>query len=190
MKRIIISAFLFAISFSAISQKQLINSSVEEEVISSGSTKPGGNLSSATVPCNQATLQSLLEKISRQEKLITEQQIKITTIMNQLDMIMAKGQTSVQWETLENNAGSSLEQNSPNPFRNSTGIKYSLPAGTKEAHLRITNSKGGIVKDILLKDLNKGQIMLNAANLTSGHYYYSLVVNGQVVMTKDMQVIH
>jgi YVTN family beta-propeller protein len=68
-----------------------------------------------------------------------------------------------------------LAQNYPNPFNPSTLIKYNLP---KESfvNLRVYNSIGQLVKTLISGKQNSGshEVEFNAANLSSGVYFYTL----------------
>ncbi len=80
-----------------------------------------------------------------------------------------------------------LYQNYPNPFNNETIIDFRLD---KSCHvqLNIFNSKGELIKNIKNQKMSKGHhsVNLNADNLVSGVYFYSLKVNNKTVFTKKM----
>ena len=90
-----------------------------------------------------------------------------------------------QMALLKSSAG--LQQNIPNPFKNSTTINYILPDGTTDAQLTITDADGRVLKDVVLGNLKgPGQAVVNVGDLASGTYFYSLVVNGKIVGTRRM----
>lgn len=80
----------------------------------------------------------------------------------------------------------SLEQNYPNPFNPTTTISYYIP---KEAFvtLRIYDVLGKEVAEIVNRDQRAGryQVEFNAANLSSGIYYYKIKA-GSFTETKKM----
>lgn len=78
-----------------------------------------------------------------------------------------------------------LFQNVPNPFSNSTAIRYSLPAKFSSAKIIITDKNGNALKTISLAN-NKGSVNVDAATLSSGAYQYSLYVDGRLIDTKQM----
>ncbi|MGB6035680.1 MAG: tail fiber domain-containing protein, partial [Cryomorphaceae bacterium] len=82
-----------------------------------------------------------------------------------------------------------LGQNIPNPFSESTVIRYYLPDGTANAIIRITDMEGSPVEDIRLGD-QKGanQVEFQTQSLASGTYLYSLFVDGKFVDTKKMVI--
>ncbi len=80
-----------------------------------------------------------------------------------------------------------LAQNYPNPFNPSTKIIYSLHEASN-VRLVIYNSAGKEVSELVNRFHSKGVHMVDfkSNNLTSGIYFYSLVVNGQTKLNKKM----
>lgn len=84
----------------------------------------------------------------------------------------------------------SLGQNNPNPVKGTTRISYSVPSGTNRAQLQLTNKLGQLVKSIPVAVSSSGTVDVNTTMLSSGIYNYSLVVDGKIVETKKMVVVH
>ena len=82
-----------------------------------------------------------------------------------------------------------LNQNYPNPFNPSTRITFTIP-NSGHTTLKIYNVLGNEVASLLDKDLAQGNydINFNAADLTSGIYYYTLRT-GNLVETKKMMLL-
>ena len=83
----------------------------------------------------------------------------------------------------------SLEQNYPNPFNPTTTIKYTI----KEKNLvriSVLNSLGEEIAILINEEQDKGthQIDFNAANLSSGIYFYR-IHTGDFVNTKKMTLL-
>jgi hypothetical protein len=80
-----------------------------------------------------------------------------------------------------------LEQNTPNPVRGTTTIRYHVPETSTSARLTLTNAKGQLVKMV---SLNKSttQISLNIAALAAGTYYYTLYIDGKQTDTKRLVI--
>jgi len=74
--------------------------------------------------------------------------------------------------------GFSLEQNYPNPFNPSTTIRFSIPE-TELVSLKVYNSIGEHVADLVNQELPSGNYTVNwnAANVSSGIYFYTLSGN-------------
>lgn len=83
----------------------------------------------------------------------------------------------------------SLEQNIPNPLRNTTSIRYNIPAGVKNAQLTITDNSGKTIKQITLHT-GAGVANIDASTLSSGTYNYTLLLDGKLIENKKMVVAH
>jgi hypothetical protein len=82
-----------------------------------------------------------------------------------------------------------LYQNIPNPFNNTSSIKYYIPSYANSANLVISNSMGQIVSNIDINEVGAyGTAYVNADGLAVGQYYYTLYVNQSLVDTKKMIV--
>ncbi|WP_430931187.1 T9SS type A sorting domain-containing protein [Saccharicrinis sp. 156] len=81
-------------------------------------------------------------------------------------------------------------QNSPNPFTSSTEIKYSLEK-TGLVSLEIYNCSGVKIKSLVNAVQSTGDysISLDASDLSSGMYFYSLQVDNKTIATKKMVVV-
>jgi len=85
----------------------------------------------------------------------------------------------------------SLKQNYPNPFNPVTTIEFNLPA-SGVVSLKIYDIAGReYTSEISGMNLNAGtyKMNFNGSNLSSGVYFYSLVVNGKVINTKKMILV-
>ena len=82
-----------------------------------------------------------------------------------------------------------LYQNIPNPFNNTSTIKYYIPSYANSANLIVSNEMGQIVSNIELKEVGSyGEAHINAEGLNPGAYYYTLYVNQSKHDTKTMVV--
>ena len=80
-----------------------------------------------------------------------------------------------------------LEQNVPNPFTGITSIRYSLPQKFNHAQLVIADMNGRRIKQLTLSKGGNGMVNIDASMLSSGAYRYSLVVDGKLIDTKQME---
>lgn len=78
-----------------------------------------------------------------------------------------------------------LYQNAPNPFNESTIIKYNIPAHANQAYLNIADLSGKTVKYVNLSGQEK-QVAIAAGELPAGTYFYSLIIDGTRLETKKM----
>jgi len=125
--------------------------------------------------------------------------VLIKGMQQQQEMITSLQQRIDQLETTLNNAGSgnmksanqmataNLEQNQPNPFNQSTVIRYHLSQGTY-GQINIYNNKGTLMKSFKTND--SGQTTINARDLKPGTYTYTLSLNGKLASTKKMVIIN
>ena len=77
-----------------------------------------------------------------------------------------------------------LYQNTPNPFKERTEIRYDLPSDVESAEIYIFNLQGSLLKKI--PATRSGLVEIKGSDLHAGMYIYTLVVNGQTVDTKRM----
>ncbi|MCI4669959.1 MAG: tail fiber domain-containing protein [Bacteroidia bacterium] len=82
-----------------------------------------------------------------------------------------------------------LFQNDPNPFNESTWIRYELPANHGSAKIFIFDMQGR--QAMSFSDLPaSGRLEVKASSLEAGMYLYSLVVDGKEIATKRMILSH
>lgn len=79
-----------------------------------------------------------------------------------------------------------LEQNDPNPFTQTTVVRYTLPESVKSAFLYIYDLNGTQIDRKTLQDRGKSSVTLEAGSLAPGMYLYALVADGKVIDTKRM----
>jgi hypothetical protein len=122
-----------------------------------------------------------IELIPIMVKAMQEQQSQIEDLKNELSNLK-KGQGT--GASLSN---ATMSQNSPNPVRSSTTISYTLPNGTRNARMLVTDAMGRTIKAVTLNE--SGTLQLNTATLSSGVYNYSLVIDNQTISTRKMTVV-
>ena len=77
-----------------------------------------------------------------------------------------------------------LGQNIPNPFNQTTTIPYNLPYGSSGI-INITDATGKQIKEYNLLQ-GKNNLVVSLNGITSGTYYYSIIINGIKKETKSM----
>jgi len=126
------------------------------------------------------------EKVNKLEDQVAKQQKQI----DELQAIVFKGiQSSGSSQALFNNSltDAALEQNTPNPFANATIIHYILPQKFTRAQIIITDKTGKTLKQINVSGAGKGVVNVDASSLSSGTYNYSLIVDGKLIETRQME---
>lgn len=81
-----------------------------------------------------------------------------------------------------------MDQNTPNPFSESTVIKLNIPQNTKTATILIYDLSGKQIKSIPITTFGETDITVYASELTTGMYIYNLIVDGQMKVTRKMLV--
>jgi hypothetical protein len=119
---------------------------------------------------------------------------KMDSLQKQIDelkaIVLKNNQSSdVSQATIHTTlSDASLEQNTPNPFSNTTSVRYNLPQKFTKAQMIITDKNGKTIKQINISSAGKGLMNIDATALLSGTYNYSLVVDGKVIGTKQMVI--
>lgn len=130
----------------------------------------------------------LVKAMQELSKMNDDKDAKIDELQNQINELKAmiiSNQSTGNSQQSTAISSSSLSQNIPNPFSNTTTINYSLPAKFLSAKIIITDKNGSTLKQINLSS-NKGSVNVNASVLASGAYNYSLLVDGKMIGTKQM----
>jgi len=123
-------------------------------------------------------------------KAIQELNSKVDSLSNLLNgkqtqtFVVKENNTTIS-EQILNETAYSLSQNVPNPFTSNTVIKYTVPATSTNASIAILNLNGTMLQQFNgLK--GSGSITINGNTLQAGIYLYSLISNGQEIITKRM----
>lgn len=77
----------------------------------------------------------------------------------------------------------------PNPAVNRVNVDYSIPAGVKNASIVITDLLGSRVKEISLNSMN-GTARIQVSELMNGIYFYSLIADNNLILTRKFMVRH
>lgn len=127
---------------------------------------------------NQAEINTLKEEMNDLKNMVN--------LLVQNDAILSnKTNKTAYFESKDEH----LQQNQPNPFKESTIIQYVLPEHTQFANIVFTNSSGKEVYNVSLdKDAMRGEIKFNPGQLglQKGIYFYSLVVDDKTVASKKL----
>ena len=89
--------------------------------------------------------------------------------------------------SLENNKGAFMQQNIPNPFIDQTTISYQLPEESTTAEIIVFDLNGRLIKTYPVNK-NQSQLTIRASEIGSGLFIYSLVQNGQELLSKKMVI--
>ena len=106
-----------------------------------------------------------------------------------LAMSMRTKKTQAESKPMVEESEMRFDQNYPNPFATSTQIDMYIPSSVIAAEVVVIDVNGRIFNKIEVPDRGKTNVTIESTNMSSGIYFYSLVVDGKVVGTKRMAVI-
>jgi len=94
-------------------------------------------------------------------------------------------------ENLKTAAGSvnelaKLEQNNPNPFTESSSIRFYIPSNASSAVIKIYSMSGTEMKSFSIEKKGAGQINVTGKTFAAGSYVYTLLVDGKQIDSKYM----
>lgn len=79
-------------------------------------------------------------------------------------------------------------QNAPNPFVETSEIKYFVPAGLKNVRMEVRDLKGELIVSIPIEESGYGKVNVGNSDkaISAGTYIYSLSVDGQMIDSNVM----
>lgn len=160
-------------------QMGVIAQEIEEIVPEVVSTQPDGKKYVAY----SNLIGLLIEAIKEQQSQIEELNNMVSDCCNSTESIKSMD------ITLDNdvyNGETKLFQNNPNPFSNTTIVKYIIAEKANNAQLLIFNMQGTLIKTYSNLNSGKGEITISSGELKAGMYMYSLIANGKEIDTKRM----
>ncbi len=129
----------------------------------------------------------------------------IGALQNQISQCCASGGSSLRKSDINNNNNNApqqetvqqlelaslsnsviLYQNEPNPFGESTVIRYFVPENIQNVVVVFYDEFGREINRAQVQQNGYGSLQISSANLANGIYSYSIMANGQVVDTKRM----
>ena len=126
----------------------------------------------------------LIEAVKEQQEQIEELQAIISNEeTNQTKS--AQSSTSIDEDVLLK-SDPKLYQNAPNPFTESTVIKYEIPDHFSYAMINIYNLQGRQIRSYRITESGVGSISIPGSDLSPGQYIYNLVSDGIEVDSKKM----
>lgn len=100
------------------------------------------------------------------------------------DAALSRGTTSAGAATAAP-TGNVLYQNTPNPFKEQTTIRFSLADDTRDAAICIFDMTGKMLKKMPISS-GETSVAVNGWELGEGMFLYTLIVNGREIDTKKM----
>lgn len=134
----------------------------------------------------------LTEAVKEQDAVIEQQKTVNAAQADEIARLNAEMQQLrnmvLEMKTAQNPAdlrGYQLEQNKPNPFGNTSQIRYALPAGTTGASINLYDLNGRLLRTFPLT-ATEGAVTINGADFPNGAYLYDLLVGGRQVDVKRL----
>ena len=125
----------------------------------------------------------LIEGFNEQQLIIEELKSDVAELKNQAGNL--KGASFSEQESIDNER-SELFQNTPNPFTQSTQIRYFVADNVTDAAIYIYDMNGTQLKKYEIHQKGEGDIKIYGNELKAGMYMYSMVIDGKLTDTKKM----
>lgn len=116
------------------------------------------------------------------------QQDEIIKLKNEIRQIYGEKNINLQSGD-ENSDINTIKQNFPNPVSEITRIDFNISANSYNAKIDIYSYNGKLIKSF--NNLPKGlsHITLSKTDFSSGMYFYSLIIDNEVIDTKSFMVV-
>lgn len=121
-------------------------------------------------------------KSAENEQRIDDLEKQIESLKKQIESV-SSSTTSSRYSY---NNKSKLFPNAPNPFGKETKIEYYIESFDQTAYITVNDLNGTTLFTYPIKNIGNGNVIVNADNLPSGIYLYSLIIDGQEIDTKRM----
>ena len=125
---------------------------------------------------------------------IKEQQNQIEELKSEIEKIKDVSASDASFRSANSATGMTgvdqtlaqckLYQNSPNPFKEKTEIRYYIPTEVQSAEIFLFNLQGNLLKKIPAP--HSGLVEIKGNHFHAGMYIYTLVADGQPIDTKRM----
>jgi hypothetical protein len=96
---------------------------------------------------------------------------------------------SISKGTLQDIPDYTLSEAYPNPAIHYSKLDYDIPRNTMESKIIIRSILGSIVKEYLLEG-ESGTLKIHTDNLSGGIYFYSLLIDDEIKITRKLVVKH
>lgn len=154
-------------------------------------TKLGYNLSDMAgltligIKALDAKTQTIEKQLAEKDARINDLEKQVADMNDCIQSLCNAQNSKVGAAEINNNM---LLQNQPNPFNQSTIIRYALTSDVTSGRIIIRDLNGNLVKQVSIAQSGKGQVTINANELAQGTYTYTLEIAGVSVDTKLMVV--
>lgn len=126
-----------------------------------------------------------IQQLSIENKELRKENEALKARLDKIEALLISNQTTQNMVLGSEGKTAMLGQNFPNPVSGKTSIAFYLPASVKSAQLLVTSASG---KQVVVEEISargNGIMEIDATKLASGSYFYSLVVDGEKVDSKQ-----
>jgi len=127
--------------------------------------------------------QTTIEAKDEEIKTLQDQNASLESRIRAIESALSMPSPDARIHSLER---ASLEQNAPNPFREKTTIRYSIPVSATSAMIKVFSLNGVEVKTLNIASFGEGSVELTGGSLVAGTYTYQLIIDGKTIDTKLM----
>jgi trimeric autotransporter adhesin len=131
----------------------------------------------------------LVKAVQELSKMNNDKDAKIDDLIKRIEKLELMKNAEPVTSKIIALSDASLEQNIPNPFQNTTTIRYTLPQKFTTAQIIIADQSGKVLKQMNVSGTGKGTINVDATKLPSATYSYSLTIDGHFVDAKKMVLV-
>jgi len=117
---------------------------------------------------------------------IKQEDAKLTGLQYKLDSTIAANQSAINKLRTDTNSQAKLYSCKTCSSKDNTNIHCYIPALSNEARLLVFNMNGALEKAIIINGKEEQYISFRDMHLSSGMYYYSLVVDGDEIGTQKI----
>jgi hypothetical protein len=139
------------------------------------------------IPVLTEAMQEQQKQIEAKDRAIVDLQKQVNELKECVQSICDISSDKSSSSTLAE-AGTKLFQNQPNPFNQTTIIRYTLSEKHNKGLIIIRDLNGNLIRSIVIPNNGSGQVTLNAHELSSGTYTYTLEIENETVDTKLMVI--
>ncbi|MFV0467454.1 MAG: tail fiber domain-containing protein [Dysgonomonas sp.] len=139
------------------------------------------------IPLTIEAISELDSAISQKDAEIQELKDYVTGLEEKINNLtnLVTGNTSII-ESRDINNVAKVFENTPNPFKENTMIRYTLPESVKKAYLYIYDLQGKQLKSISISERGNSSIIIYGSELSAGTYIYTLIADQKEVGTHKM----
>jgi len=115
------------------------------------------------------------------EQMISDLSTRVDSLVTALDACCNANPVA---EVKSSSKNPVLYQNVPNPFGETTTIKYYIPDNVSNARIEIRSMTGVLLNKFNITTKGEGNLMLSGDFYATGSYVYSLIINDKLYDTK------